>query len=61
MHDENDEVIDFSDAVEVFGLESLLLKSVGITIGSSTSHLMFSNLTVRRRDSRASRFEITER
>jgi len=61
VHDENDEEIDFSDAMEVFGLESLLLKSVGITIGSSTSHLMFSNLTVRRRDSRASRFEITER
>ncbi len=60
MHEEN-ESIDFSDAVEVFGLESLLLKSVGITIGSSTSHLMFSRLTVRRRDSRTSRFEITER
>jgi len=60
MHDEH-EFINFADATEVFGLESLLLKSVGITIGSSTSHLMFSELTVRRRDSRASRFEITER
>ena len=60
MHDEH-ELIDFSDATEVFGLESLLLKSVGITIGSSTAHLMFSELTVRRRDSRASRFEVTER
>ncbi len=60
MHEEN-EFIDFSDATEVFGLESLRLKSVGITIGSSTSHLMFSELTVRRRDSRTSRFEITER
>ena len=60
MHDEH-EFINFADATEVFGLESLLLKSVGITIGSSTSHLMFSELTVRRRDSRTSRFEITER
>ncbi len=60
MHEE-DEFIDFSDLTEIFGLESLLLKSVGITIGSSTSHLMFSELIVRRKDSRASRFEITER
>lgn len=60
MHEE-DEFIDFSDLTEMFGLESLLLKSVGITIGSSTSHLMFSQLLVRRRDSRTSRFEITER
>jgi DNA-binding CsgD family transcriptional regulator len=60
MHDEH-ELINFADATEVLGLESLLLKSVGITIGSSTSHLMFSELTVRRRDSSSSRFEITER
>ncbi len=60
MHEEHEE-INFSDATEVFGLESLLLQSVGITIGSSTSHLIFSRLTVRRHDSRTSRFDITER
>ena len=60
MHEEH-EMIHFSDLTEVFGLESLLLKSVGITIGSSTTHLMFSQLTVRRTDSRASRFEVVER
>ena len=60
MHEE-DELIKFSDLTEMFGLESLLLKSVGITIGSSTSHLMFSQLLVRRRDSRESKFEVTER
>jgi ethanolamine utilization protein EutA len=60
MHEEH-EMIDYSDLTEVFGLESLLLKSVGITIGSSTTHLMLSQLTVRRTDSRTSRFEVVER
>ena len=60
MHDES-EAIDFSRLTEVFGIESIILKSVGITIGSSTSHLMFSQLTAKRRDSRVSRFEVTER
>ena len=60
MHEEH-EIINFSDMTEVFGLESLLLNSVGITIGSSTSHLVFSRLKVRRSDSRASRFTVVER
>lgn len=60
MHEEH-EKINFSDLTEVFGLESFLLTSVGITIGSSTSHLMFSRLEVRRSDSRASRFTVVER
>ena len=60
MHEETERV-DFSELTEVFGLESFLLKSVGITIGSSTSHLMFSQLIARRRDSRVSRFEVVER
>ncbi len=60
MHEEIEQV-DPSELTEVFGLESFLLKSVGITIGSSTSHLMFSQLIARRRDSRASRFEVVER
>lgn len=60
MHEETERV-DFSELTEIFGLESFLLKSVGITIGSSTSHLMFSQLIARRRDSRVSRFEVVER
>ncbi len=60
MHDEID-AIDFSKLTEVFGLDTVLLKSVGITIGSSTSHLMFSRLIARRRDSRINRFEVVER
>jgi ethanolamine utilization protein EutA len=60
MHDEL-EAINTADLTEIFGLESFLLKSVGITIGSSTTHLMFSRLTVRRSDSRASHFAIVER
>ncbi len=60
MHEEH-EYISIADMTEVFGLESFRLKSVGITIGSSTSHLMFSQLTVRRPDSRVSRFAVVER
>jgi ethanolamine utilization protein EutA len=60
MHEES-ELVDLSKLTEVFGFESFLLKSVGITIGSSTSHLMFSELIARRRDSRVSRFEVVER
>ncbi len=60
MHEEIEQV-DFSELTEIFGLESFLLKSVGITIGSSTSHLMFSQLIARRSDSRVSRFEVVER
>lgn len=54
-------MINPADLTEIFGLESFILNSVGITIGSSTTHLMFSRLTVRRSDSRASRFAIAER
>lgn len=46
---------------EIFGLESFRLRSVGVTIGSSTSHLVFSELLVRRGDSRESRFVVSER
>lgn len=53
--------IDYTKLKEFFGLDSFYLKSVGITVGSSTSHLMFSELLIRRSDSRLSKFEITER
>ncbi|MBI4297756.1 MAG: ethanolamine ammonia-lyase reactivating factor EutA [Chloroflexi bacterium] len=59
MHEE--EVVNYSDLAEISGLEHFRLKSVGITVGSSTSHLMFSELVVRRSDSRVSGFKVTER
>lgn len=49
-------------ADDLEGLERLALTSVGIDIGSSTSHLMFSRLVLRRRGADLSaRFEVTER
>ncbi|MGH8057712.1 MAG: ethanolamine ammonia-lyase reactivating factor EutA, partial [Candidatus Entotheonellia bacterium] len=52
------------DAVieDVEGLEMFTLKSVGIDIGSSTSHLVFSQLTLRREGASLSgRFKVTAR
>src|SRR5919108_5488138 len=44
------------------GLEMFALKSVGIDIGSSTSHLVFSQLTLRREGvSLSARFKVTAR
>ena len=55
MHDDfENRVTDYENFTEVEGLEHFHLKSVGITVGSSTSHLMFSELVVRRSDSRLS-------
>jgi ethanolamine utilization protein EutA len=45
---------------EIEGLEVFNINSVGIDIGSSTSHLIFSRLTLRR-DARDSRFKVTDR
>src|SRR3970040_125246 len=52
-----------TDIVEdVEGLEMFSLRSVGIDIGSSTSHLVFSHLTLRREGASLSgRFKVTER
>ena len=70
MHDldEDHEHPDFADigpdAViqDIEGLEMFTLKSVGIDIGSSTSHLVFSQLTLRRQGASLSgRFKVTER
>jgi ethanolamine utilization protein EutA len=70
MHDidEEHEHFDFAeigaDAVieDIEGLEMFTLKSVGIDIGSSTSHLVFSQLTLRRQGaSLSARFKVTER
>jgi len=47
---------------DIEGLEMFTLKSVGIDIGSSTSHLVFSQLTLRREGASLSgRFRVTER
>src|SRR5687768_14527387 len=47
---------------EIEGLEMFRLRSVGIDIGSSTSHLVFSRLTLRREGaSLSTRFRVTER
>src|SRR3954464_14513491 len=49
-------------AEDVVGLEKLTLTSVGIDIGSSTSHLMFSRLTLQRKGADLSAvFEVTDR
>src|SRR5919106_6777391 len=47
-------------AEEIEGLEVFNINSVGIDIGSSTSHLIFSRLTLRR-DAADSRFKVTDR
>ena len=47
---------------DIEGLEMFTLKSVGIDIGSSTSHLVFSQLILRREGASLSgRFKVTER
>src|ERR687895_738825 len=70
MHDldEDHEHLDLADigpdAVmeDIEGLEMFTLKSVGIDIGSSTTHLVFSQLTLRREGASLSgRFKVTER
>lgn len=49
-------------AEDVDGLESFAINSVGIDIGSSTSHLVFSRLTLRRKGADLStQFEVTQR
>ena len=45
---------------DLFGLEAFKQKSVGIDIGSSTSHLIFSELVLRR-EGFSSAFKVTER
>src|ERR1700730_992787 len=47
---------------DVEGLEMFTLRSVGIDIGSSTSHLVFSHLTLRREGANLSaQFKVSER
>src|SRR5881296_2003563 len=61
-HPENFEIKEGEIVTDIEGLEMFTLKSVGIDIGSSTSHLVFSQLTLRRAGASLSgRFKVTER
>ncbi|MSQ10169.1 MAG: recombinase [Dehalococcoidia bacterium] len=66
MHGDHDDLLygvdDPSDDSDIEGLERFTIRSVGIDIGSSTSHLVFSRLTLRRAGSALSgRFEVSKR
>ena len=51
--------IDFEDGEDIEGLEMFTLRSVGIDIGSSTTHLIFSKLVLRREGAGlSSRFKV---
>ncbi|MBI4489519.1 MAG: ethanolamine ammonia-lyase reactivating factor EutA [Deltaproteobacteria bacterium] len=61
-HPESLEIAPDTIFEDVEGLEMFSLRSVGIDIGSSTSHLVFSHLTLRREGASLSgRFKVTER
>lgn len=56
------EELDTDDLEELHGIESVELLSVGIDVGTTTTHLMLSRLVARRRDGEySSKFHITER
>src|ERR1700722_16593934 len=58
IHDETGNAI----PEDIDGLEMFTLRSLGIDIGSSTSHLVFSHLTLRREGANLSaQFKVTER
>src|SRR5678816_4499840 len=63
-HDHPDNFIIREDEIvtDIEGLEMFSLKSVGIDIGSSTSHLIFSHITLRREGASLSgKFKVTNR
>jgi ethanolamine utilization protein EutA len=52
----------YEKASDIEGIEQLTLTSVGIDIGSSTTHLLFSRLTLRREGaSHSAQFKVTNR
>ena len=60
-HGEDSDSMD-STSEEIEGLEKLTINSVGIDIGSSTTHLIFSRLILRREGSAfSSNFTVAER
>jgi ethanolamine utilization protein EutA len=61
-HPESFEIKEGEIVTDIEGLEMFSLKSVGIDIGSSTSHLIFSLITLRREGASLSgRFRVTAR
>ena len=61
-HPENFVIKEGEIVTEIEGLEMFSLKSVGIDIGSSTSHLIFSHITLRREGASLSgKFKVTNR
>jgi len=61
-HPENFEIKEGEIVTDIEGLEMFSLKSVGIDIGSSTSHLIFSHITLRRQGASLSgKFKVTNR
>jgi ethanolamine utilization protein EutA len=61
-HPENFEIKEGDIVTDIEGLEMFSLKSVGIDIGSSTSHLIFSHITLRREGASLSgKFKVTDR
>ncbi len=61
-HPETFEIGEDEIVTDIEGLEMFSLKSVGIDIGSSTSHLIFSHITLRREGASLSgRFRVTNR
>lgn len=61
-HDEDIDLSQMEGGEDIEGIEVFHLKSVGIDIGSSTSHLVFSRLTLRREGANySSQFKVTAR
>lgn len=61
-HPESFEIKGDEIVTDIEGLEMFSLKSVGIDIGSSTSHLIFSHITLRREGASLSgKFKVTDR
>jgi len=61
-HEHGDIDWDLSQMEDIEGIETLTLTSVGIDIGSSTTHLVFSKLTLRREGgSFSARFRVADR
>src|SRR5438445_3430021 len=62
MHEGDEDHIHLDDGTFVYTGERIELTSVGIDIGSSTSHLIFSGLVLERQGKRlSSRYAVTER
>ncbi len=62
MHEGDEDHVHLDDGTFAYVGERIELKSVGIDIGSSTSHLVFSGLVLERQGKRlSSRYVVTAR